>query len=499
MEEVAQSLGESVQSLWLRREPYYQEVSTHTFSIAQGRLSRDKWLNWVNGIRTPFKPRLQSHFVCLSQIKTNEMCEAHCCQAIEIRADLLKPENIKTAIINLQQCTDKAIIFTYRTIEEGGKGDSSQIDKWSRLAIRYGCQILDIELSQDQSIKDYKHAYIIGSCHLLELDKIISALQRAKCDLVKLVITRKNWDVLKKLFLPALSKPRILLLDSRESRYFNSLLTPVCLSYQQKTAPLQITLEDSYRLKRKLFMGTKYINKYYLFGTPITHSKSPQYHNEWFQNIKSLSQYCKYQTDNVKEVMTILSKKNTMGASITTPLKVEIIPHLTISKNAQAIGAVNTVTKLADGQLIGENTDWLAMRDLIQLNISDEVYTGLVIGTGGVAKAACYTFQKLGIPFYIWGRNDTKVADLVTKYSCLTGSWNSTKKLIIIICIPSTVELDLEELDCELVLELAYTSKPNRKYPHKCMLVSGLDILIAQATYQSNIWMSKYVTGIWKN
>ena len=97
------------------------------------------------------------------------------------------------------------------------------------------------------------------------------------------------------------------------------------------------------------------------------------YHNKWFNDIKSLSEYTNYETEHITQVIPILTNQYTRGASITIPYKSEIIPYLDkISDNASAIGAVNTVTKLSDNTLVGENTDWLAIRDIIIKHLQEQ-------------------------------------------------------------------------------------------------------------------------------
>lgn len=229
----------------------------------------------------------------------------------------------------------------------------------------------------------------------------------------------------------------------------------------------------------------------------------------------SLSEYHKYETDDALVVMDVLKKSNTQGASITIPLKADLFPLLSsVSKSAETIGAVNTVTKLANGELVGENTDWLAMRDLIKINITTSKlsdYCGLVVGTGGVAMAACYLFNQLKIPYYIWGRDLNKAMALKQRHHARDIFYNDEASidiipgvaaktpLLVVMCIPPEVELDLTKSNCQVVLEQGYTSKPKRKYPESCTFISGLDILVTQARYQNNIWMANHITGYYEN
>jgi pentafunctional AROM polypeptide len=58
---------------------------------------------------------------------------------------------------------------------------------------------------------------------------------------------------------------------------------------------------------------------------------------------------------------TVMQQPDFLGASVTIPHKIEVIPLLdSVSPAAQAIGAVNTVVKI-EGKLYGDNTDWLGI------------------------------------------------------------------------------------------------------------------------------------------
>ena len=82
-----------------------------------------------------------------------------------------------------------------------------------------------------------------------------------------------------------------------------------------------------------------------------------------------------------------------------------------------AIGAVNTIVRLANGQLHGENTDWLAIYNLLRDQVANRKnIVGLVLGAGGTAHAACYALSKLGITFYIHNRTFEKARILADKY-----------------------------------------------------------------------------------
>lgn len=131
--------------------------------------------------------------------------------------------------------------------------------------------------------------------------------------------------------------------------------------------------------------------KYGLIGEKLSHSFSKEIH-------EALADYtyeiCELTPD---EVAPFLAAREFEGINVTIPYKEKVIPHLDeISEAARKIGAVNTVKKV-DGRLIGDNTDFYGMREMI-VRAGIEV-TGkkvLVLGTGGTSKTARAVLSDLG-------------------------------------------------------------------------------------------------------
>ena len=81
------------------------------------------------------------------------------------------------------------------------------------------------------------------------------------------------------------------------------------------------------------------------------------------------------------------------GLNVTIPYKQAVIPFLDrLSPRAEAVGAVNTIVRQADGSLSGYNTDWDGLEALLaRAGLDPRGKKCLVLGSGGAGRmaAAC--------------------------------------------------------------------------------------------------------------
>ena len=164
-----------------------------------------------------------------------------------------------------------------------------------------------------------------------------------------------------------------------------------------------------------------------LIGKSLTHSFSQQYFTEKFhqQNIHD-AEYRLFSLFNIQDVKELLKHPTLLGFNVTIPYKTAIIPYLDeLDVLAQEVGAVNCVVK-QNNKWIGYNTDVVGFERLLQKAESrkqkaekveilrfaqnDEgvgrgsLYTALILGSGGAAKAVFYVLKQRNIPFQIVSR-----------------------------------------------------------------------------------------------
>lgn len=139
---------------------------------------------------------------------------------------------------------------------------------------------------------------------------------------------------------------------------------------------------------------------YGLIGKNIDYSFSVKYFSEKFVN-QSINNtvYRNFDLQDITEVKAVFAQ-NHHGYNVTIPYKKQIIPYLhQLSPEAAQIGAVNVIQKLANGQLIGHNTDWLGFYHSLQPLLQKHHQKALVLGTGGASDAVCFALKKLNIDY----------------------------------------------------------------------------------------------------
>ncbi|GAB7079474.1 shikimate dehydrogenase [Megalodesulfovibrio paquesii] len=161
-----------------------------------------------------------------------------------------------------------------------------------------------------------------------------------------------------------------------------------------------------------------------IIGQPLGHSLSPVLHNWALGEAGVSGVYCRWELapERLPDLITAVRTLPVHGLSVTIPHKEAVMPFLdTLTPFAQQVGAVNTLF-WQDGQLWGDNTDVEGF--LTPLRDQPLPETALVLGAGGVARAALAGLKALGVPdIGITNRNPERARSLAEKFHVKLIHW----------------------------------------------------------------------------
>ena len=130
--------------------------------------------------------------------------------------------------------------------------------------------------------------------------------------------------------------------------------------------------------------------RYAVFGNPISQSKSPYIHTLFAQHTNQPITYTAEQApiDRFEVTVQAFFDQGGQGCNVTVPFKEQAFRVATrLTERAQLAGAVNTLKRLSDGQILGDNTDGEGLvQDLLRHGVKLEGARILLIGAGGAAR-----------------------------------------------------------------------------------------------------------------
>ncbi len=127
--------------------------------------------------------------------------------------------------------------------------------------------------------------------------------------------------------------------------------------------------------------------------------------------------YKAFAPTNIEQAILGIRGLGIRGAAVSMPFKEVVIPLIdSLDTTASIIESVNTIVN-TDGNLRGYNTDFAAVRSLLQKNGLRNGKSVLVIGSGGMAKAVVAAVSDLGVvDCKVLSRNADSGQKLASKY-----------------------------------------------------------------------------------
>ncbi len=131
-------------------------------------------------------------------------------------------------------------------------------------------------------------------------------------------------------------------------------------------------------------------DQYAVFGNPINHSKSPQIHRQFAEQTGQDMHYSKHLVNEnaFQKCAKDFFAEGGKGLNVTVPFKIDAVEFADLlTPRAQFAGAVNTLSRLSDGKILGDNTDGIGMvHDMHNLGWELTDKRILVLGAGGAVR-----------------------------------------------------------------------------------------------------------------
>ncbi len=455
---------------------------------------------------------------------------------IELRLDFLRDFDFSdpSALASLTADKARPVIITCRATSEGGK---LQVDDHIRLRLlvegaRHAADYCDIEAAHyaQASALSPDISRLIVSYHNfdetpVDLDAVYDRLIALPAAVHK-IVTRANtiadslaiFNLLdrarvegRRLIAIAMGQAGIITRVLGPSR--GSFLTYGSLASGKESSEGQLTCEeliDLYRIRR-LTLGTSITG---IIGSPVAHSASPAMHNRAFAELDLDFVYLPFEVDGLAEFFgrfvspaTRELDWNLCGLSVTIPHKSAVIPLLDeVNETASKVGAVNTVV-VNEGRLTGYNTDVRGAMEPLQTVCELNGEDCGVIGTGGAARAVIYGLVERGARVRVFARNSSAAQSLSESFGVTISPIESLASSDVRVVINTTpvgmrgysegsTPLPGEALQGRLIVyDLVYNPLETKLLIDAraagCRTISGVEMLIAQAALQFELWTGK--------
>lgn len=451
---------------------------------------------------------------------------------VELRLDCLTPEALTSGISQVLSNLSVPVILTFRPAEQGGHRNVNRKAReafWKSQAARGDSVWWDVEadlvrdLSPDWSRTIVSHHDFSGVP--ADLEQIYEQLAQTPARVLKIAVQAKEISdcipVFRLLDRARSDKREIIAIAMGNSGIATRILGPsrgAFLTYgalddDSPTAPGQVNarkLRSLYNIDaindETMICG--------LVGLPVMHSLSPRIHNNAFASEGVNGVYLPFEVKDVhsffKRMVHPLTRElnwNLRGLSITAPHKEAVMGCLDwIEPDAKEIGAVNTVVVEKD-RLLGYNTDAAGLIDPLHKHLGSLADRHVaIIGAGGAARAAVWALQQHKALVTLFVRDLAKAYTLAQYFnvSCQalsSASFSGFDLVINATPLGSGEHIDQspvtpEQLNGALcVYDLVYNPVETKLLREAgkagCKTLGGLEMLIAQARIQFELWTGK--------
>lgn len=452
---------------------------------------------------------------------------------LEIRIDCLTPEECEDTLPGVLARSPIPTIVTCRSVSQGGMFEGDEDERVAMVQVALQCdhppRFIDIEF---ETIK--RNSEVLATLSSEQTDIILSwhdvksrprnLLQRVAemqavegVSIIKIVwrarSIRDNIEAFE--LLQTRQQPMIAMcmgeygIMSRVlAPKFGGFATYAAVDGMERTASGQPTLAEFRSMYNFGAIDTD-TRVYGVIGYNVAHSASPQFHNAAFQAAGLNAVYLPLQIpegwEHLKASVGELQHYDALhfsGASVTIPHKEQMMKLADSCDDISTkVGATNTIT-LSNQNITARNTDVSALESLTQ-----GASRVLILGGGGVARAAIVATQSNGAEIFIATRRSEQAEVLAKEFSCEVASDLISEIDTVVNCTPvgmdggNATEGDpLQELAPWLelhasirVIDTVYKPKETplllRAKSAGCTIVNGEEMFRLQAAEQQKIWL----------
>ena len=239
---------------------------------------------------------------------------------------------------------------------------------------------------------------------------------------------------------------------------------------------------------------------YGVAARPSGHSMSPVMHNAAFRAAGLDAVYVPLEALDAADLFEFADSLDVRGASVTIPFKTEVLPRCEPDAASRAAGAVNTLVR-RDGRWLGRNTDIAGLLAPLAGRFRLTGSRVTILGAGGAARAAALACAGAGAIVTVCARRRDQAADVVGAaggsigaFPPERGTWDLLINTTPVGMQPVTdaTPMPASHLDGRLVYDLIYNPPETRllRDAREAGLetLGGLDMLVAQAEAQFEIW-----------
>ena len=249
--------------------------------------------------------------------------------------------------------------------------------------------------------------------------------------------------------------------------------------------------------------------RYGVVGNPISHSMSPQLHQQFAKQTGISIVYSKYcpSTKGFNRVLNDFFQSGGKGLNVTAPFKLDALNYADlITDRAKDSNSVNTLVYTPEG-ILGDSTDGMGfLRDLYakqkEHSIDFQNKRAVLLGAGAVARCIAQSLLLDGFEVYLINRTQSKAEQLAKDLSHL-GTIELYSESIAVDLIVNSVSFNADKFldqitvaDNAVAYDLNYGDKAglflDAAKPHTNHQFHGLGMLIEQGAESFGLWTGKY-------